>query len=49
MLTTLSHTLNLISEQFTNAVTSAIDTFNESLYQFNGLDGLIEDYEQIRE
>jgi hypothetical protein len=45
ILTTLNHTLNLIAEQFTNAINEAIDTFNESIYEFGGLDGLISDYE----
>jgi hypothetical protein len=49
MLTTLNHTLNLIAEQFTNAMTEAIDTFNETVYEFGGLEGLISDYEAIRE
>ena len=49
MLTTLNHTLNMINEQFTNSLNEAIETFNEKLYEFNGLEGLIADYEQIRE
>lgn len=49
MLTTLNHTLTMISEQFLNAITQAVDDFNDSIYQFNGLDGLMADYEQIRE
>jgi hypothetical protein len=39
----------MISEQFTNAITQAVDDFNESIYKFNGLDGLVSDYEMIRE
>ena len=49
MLTTLNHTLSMINEQFTNSLNEAIETFNEKLYEFNGLEGLIADYEQIRE
>ena len=49
MLTTLNHTLTMVSEQFTNAISEAIEDFNDSIYKFNGLDGLVSDYEQIRE
>jgi hypothetical protein len=49
MLTTLQHTLNMVAEQFTNAVTTAMDNFNESIYSYNGLDGLIADYERIND
>jgi hypothetical protein len=49
MLTTLNHTLTMISEQFMNAITEAVDNFNESIYSYNGLDGLIADYERINE
>jgi hypothetical protein len=39
----------MVAEQFTNAVTTAMDNFNESIYSYNGLDGLIADYERINE
>ena len=49
LLTTLQHSLNAIAEQFTNTITIIMDEFNESVYKFKGLDGLIADYEQIKE
>lgn len=49
LLTTLQHSLNAIAEQFTNTVTIALEEFEESVYKFNGLDGMIADYEQIKE
>ena len=49
LLTSLEDTLTMIAEQFETAMQRAIDAFNESLYSYGGMGGLVNDYEMIRE
>jgi hypothetical protein len=49
MLSALENSLNLIAEQFESAMQRAVDSFNESIYSYGGLEGLQSDYSLIRE
>ena len=49
LLTSLEDSLNLIAEQFEANMERAVETFNDALYAYGGLEGLSNDYDRIRE
>lgn len=49
LLTSLEDSLNLITEQFEANMERAVETFNDALYAYGGLEGLSNDYDRIRE
>ena len=49
LLSSLESTLTMITEQFEAAMTQAVESFNDAIYSYGGLQGLSDDYAFMRE